>query len=100
MTVPPARFETEQAYNLLQSFIKEIYPKINEYLTGTAPTQRGLSREVLSKYKVGVGRERFTDENGHSNDYDAVYFPMFAPRTEERKQGMSKHEEDINTELS
>jgi hypothetical protein len=39
---------------------KEIYSKINEYLT----TGRGLSAKVLAKYKVGVGRERFTDEYG------------------------------------
>jgi hypothetical protein len=35
---------------------------------------------VLQKYKVGVGRERFSDDEGRFLDYDAVYFPLYSPR--------------------
>lgn len=80
MDVPAEMYSTGAAAKLVSNFDNEIYPDINAFLTGSSPSQRGLSSAVLQKYKVGVGRERFTDENGHMCDFDAIYFPLFAPR--------------------
>jgi hypothetical protein len=60
---------------------------------------------VLAKYKVGVGRERFTNEDGHTCDFDAIYFPMYAPRTGSSDFGKAsmqnlEHELVINSELT
>ncbi len=44
---------------------KNIYPEITEYLSGTTtfPEQRGIKKEVLEAYKVGVGLEKFRNDD-------------------------------------
>ena len=44
-------------------FKKDIYPEINEYLTGTSTQeQRHLKKEVLEIYRIGVGKEKFRND--------------------------------------
>lgn len=48
---------------LLDNLKHEIYPESTEYLTGTTDSnQRHLSMETLQKFRVGLGSERFYDE--------------------------------------
>jgi len=35
-----------------------------KYLTGDGEDERGLSLQTLKKYNVGLGSERFTNEEG------------------------------------
>ena len=51
-----------------------------KYLTGPGEDQRGLSLETLKKYKVGLGSEKFTDQDGVYQSYDSVFFPLYAPK--------------------
>jgi hypothetical protein len=48
----------------IHNLLHEIYPKVNEYLTGRDdPAQRALSLETLAKFKVGSGTEKFYDQD-------------------------------------
>ena len=66
-----------------------IYPNALEYLT----EERGLSTEILEKYKVGLGTEKFTNDDGHLSGFDSVYFPIYLPRQKGK-------EKDYKTNLS
>ena len=66
-----------------------IYPNALEYLT----EERGLSVEILEKYKVGLGTEKFTNDDGHLSGFDSVYFPIYLPRQKGK-------EKDSKTNLS
>ena len=58
-----------------------IYPEINEYLSGTINKEyRYLKPETLELYKVGTGEEKFFDYVEESwVSLKCVYFPMFVP---------------------
>lgn len=47
---------------------------------GSEEGQRGLELRTLLKYNVGLGVEKFTDEDGVYQGYDSVYFPLYAPK--------------------
>lgn len=51
-----------------------------EYLTGSEEGQRGLQLQTLLKYNVGLGTEKFTDDEGVYQGYDSIYFPLYAPK--------------------
>jgi len=94
---PSVRFDFEEAYKLTQNLQQNIYSEIVNYLTD----ERGLSSKVLAKYKVGVGRERFADDEGHMCDFDAVYFPMYAPRKDKASietSTMNEYSQQLKTD--
>jgi hypothetical protein len=48
----------------IHNLLHEIYPKVNEYLTGSDdPAHRALSLETLTKFKVGSATEKFYDQD-------------------------------------
>ena len=72
----------------IHNLLHEIYPKVNEYLTGRDdPAQRALSLETLAKFKVGSGTEKFYDQDTAKWEvHDVVYFPMYAPLDAQQKK--------------
>jgi len=75
------RFPILEAKNLKDNLDRGIYEEALAYLTGSGEDQRGLSLKTLDKFNVGLGTEKFTNGAGVYQGYDAVYFPMYAPRT-------------------
>jgi len=69
---------------LIDNLKHAIYESANEYLTGTETAeQRHISMETLMKFRVGVGEEKFYDEDeGQWRSMECVYFPMYAPLSE------------------
>ena len=58
-----AKYEIGKAYNYFIQMQKDLYPEINRYLTTLEePSFRGISKEVLEVYKVGVGKEKFRND--------------------------------------
>ena len=48
-----------------------LYPEINRYLTTTEePSFRGISKQVLEVYKVGVGKEKFRNDQDQLSWFD------------------------------
>ena len=42
---------------------KDLYPDINKYLTTLDdPSYRGISKEVLEVFRIGVGKEKFRND--------------------------------------
>lgn len=74
------RFSITEAKALFDNLDKGIYEDALKYLTGPGEDQRGLSLETLKKYKVGLGSEKFTDQDGVYQSYDSVFFPLYAPK--------------------
>ena len=58
----------------------DLYPEITQYLTGIVdPKDRFLDIETLKKFKVGVGEEKFYDEDDEVwRAVPCIYFPMFS----------------------
>ncbi|CAM9916226.1 unnamed protein product, partial [Hapterophycus canaliculatus] len=50
------------------------FDKVKEYLSGTAPGQRGIRKEVLTKYGVGCASYRYPGESGYE-DAESITFP-------------------------
>lgn len=72
------KFDIKEAYKFKLNLDKEIYPEIVEYLTGReSDEQRWLNKETLDYYKVGIGKERFRNDNNQLSMYSAVYFPLY-----------------------
>lgn len=64
----------------IDSLDPSIYKSSVEYLTGTKDDQRYLKMETLKLFKVGLGQEKFFDEEKNEwINIDVVYFPMFMP---------------------
>lgn len=84
----PKKLASEaEAFFKFQSMLKDKFPEINNYLTGKGPEDRHLSKEVLIKYRVGVGEEYFASEKtGGPTKIPCVYFPMFAPKSKKQKE--------------
>ena len=74
------RFSVTEALALKDNLEKGLYDDALEYLTGDGEEQRGLSISTLSKYNVGLGTEKFTDDHGIYQGYDSIYFPLYMPK--------------------
>ena len=90
MVVPESqyqdRFEIVKAKQLKENLQLNVYTDALTYLTGKGQDQRGLSLQTLEKYNVGLGSEKFTNDNGIYQSYDSIYFPLYQPRTKGRSQ--------------
>jgi hypothetical protein len=65
---------------------KEIYPEINRFLTTLEePSFRGISKEVLEVYRIGVGKEKFRNDSEQLCWFDAVYYPLYAPKSKKQR---------------
>lgn len=88
----------QQMDNIIQNLKHGIYPEATQYLT----EQRGLSLETLKKFRVGVGSERFRDdETGNLKLYDSVYFPLYREATLKKSEraALSEQEYPMKTEF-
>jgi hypothetical protein len=62
--------------------VKDIYPDITKYLTSLErPEYRGIKKEVLEVFRVGVGKEKFRNDSEQLAWFDVVYFPLYAPKS-------------------
>ena len=68
------------AYQLKTNLQMGVYEDALKYLVGGEEEQRGLKLSTLEKYNVGLGPEKFTNDDGVYQAYDSVYFPMYAPK--------------------
>lgn len=75
-------FSITEAFSLRDNLQNGIYEEALEYLTGEGEDQRGLSLATLKKYNVGLGSEKFTNEDGVYQNYDSIYFPLYIPKTQ------------------
>jgi hypothetical protein len=81
-----AKYEVGKAYNYFIQMQKDLYPEINRYLTTLdEPSFRGISKEVLEVYTVGVGKEKFRNDLDQLGWFDAVYYPLYAPKSKKSK---------------
>lgn len=56
-------FDINEAYKVHFSLQKDIYPEVNKYLTTLdEPEFRGIKKEILEVYRVGVGKEKFRND--------------------------------------
>ena len=47
---------------------------------GKSADSRGLTNETLEGLRVGVGQEKFrNEEDGHLSLYESIYFPLYVP---------------------
>ena len=66
---------------------RDIYPEINEFLIGTTEeTHRHLKKETLETFRVGVGKEKFRNDSDQLSWFDAVYFPLYAPKSKKKQR--------------
>ena len=82
------KFPLVEAKKLKDNLDKNVYPDALEYLTGSGEDQRGLSVETLKKYNVGLGTEKFTNDEGSYQGFDSIYFPIYAPRQHGNKSSV------------
>ena len=75
-------FDVTEAKKLVDNMRHGIYPSALEYLT----KERGLTQEVLEKYRVGLGTEKFTNDDGHLSGFDSIYFPIYLPRPKAKEK--------------
>lgn len=58
-----ATYDLKTAHTHIVQLKKEVYPEINKYLTSLdTPECRGIKKETLEAFKVGVGREKFRND--------------------------------------
>ena len=82
-----AKFDVKQAFNFFLQFKKEIYPEINTYLTSLEKSEyRGIRKDVLEFFRVGVGKEKFRNDQEQLSWFDAIYFPLYAPKSKKMKE--------------
>jgi len=78
---------------------KDIYPDINKYLTSNEePEFRQIKKEVLETYRVGVGKEKFRNDQEQLSWFDAVYFPLYAPKSKSQKAKEKNNPEDVEAQ--
>ena len=72
----------------IDSLSHELFPKVNDYLSGTKTSdQRFITSDTLKKFKVGVGTEKFFDEELRQwKHFEVVYFPMYSPLSNKQKK--------------
>lgn len=81
-----AKYDIKKAYNYFIQMKKDLYPEINRYLTTLEePSFRGISKEVLEVYRIGVGKEKFRNDLDQLSWFDAVYYPLYAPKSKKSK---------------
>lgn len=91
-----SQYSLVEMMNHIDNLENEIYPETIKYLTDlNDPKARQLSLETLQKFKVGIGQERFYDEESNEfQSFDVVYFPMFSPvSTDKQREKLKKHHE-------
>jgi len=74
-----------EAKKLIDNLEQGIYEDALKYLTGDGEDQRGLSLETLKRFNVGLGSEKFNDDEGMYQNYDSIYFPIYMPRSMKNK---------------
>ncbi len=81
-----AKYDINKAYNYFIQMKKDLYPEINRYLTTLEESSfRGISKEVLEVYRIGVGKEKFRNDLDQLSWFDAVYYPLYAPKSKKSK---------------
>ena len=55
------------------------------------PDYRGIKKDTLLLYRVGVGKEKFRNDQEQLAWFDAIYFPLYAPKS---KKTLQKERED------
>ena len=83
-----------QGRKLVDNLNMGIYKEAVQYLIGGGEHERGLKASILEKYRVGLGTEKFLNENGHMSGFDSVYFPIYMPR--DKKQDKSDKSKNKN----
>lgn len=74
-----------EAKKLIDNLENGIYEDALIYLTGDGEDQRGLKPKTLKNFNVGLGSEKFNDEEGVYQNYDSIYFPIYMPRSMKNK---------------
>jgi hypothetical protein len=69
----------------MDNLANDIYEDGVSYLTGEESGQRALSKEVLVKYNVGLGTEKFINDKGVYQGFDTVFFPIYFPKQTNKK---------------
>jgi hypothetical protein len=54
------------------------------------PEFRGISKEVLEVYRTGVGKEKFRNDTDQLSWFDAVYYPLYAPKSKKQMEREAK----------
>jgi len=86
-----AKYDVKLAHNAYLQLEKDIYPDINRYLTTLEePEFRGIRKETLLAFKVGVGKEKFRNDQEQLSWFDSVWFPLYAPKS---KKQIAKEED-------
>ena len=98
-------FSLAEAKQLMDNLEKGIYEDALRYLTGSGEGERGLSLQTLKKFNVGLGSERFTNEDGVFQQFDSIYFPIYRPSSLYQNQSNSEANSNrddtrINTDLA
>lgn len=85
--------------NLLK---KEGYEEFIKYLTDTTPNEdcRHLTYETLLKYKIGLGYETFSKEEGGTVNVPVVYFPYFIRKSDKQISTYSKTSDDDTSTIN
>lgn len=53
---------------------------------------------MLEHYRVGVGKEKFRNDNDQLSFYDSVFFPLYAPKPKKKKELESRSDHQMSTE--
>lgn len=62
------------------------------------PSFRGISKDVLEAYRIGVGKEKFRNDLDQLAWYDAVYYPLYAPKSKKQRLRESQPDSVISEE--
>ena len=85
--------------------ISDVHPEVMEYLTGSGPGQRGLSKEVVKKYKVGSTEQTFLVKSGNDEGLPekqtlvCVTFPWIVPNLKESEGDTKPRYNIVRTKL-
>lgn len=79
-----------------------LYPEALEYLTDTTSSDsRHIRLETLEKFKIGLGQEKFLDEETQTwQSFDVIYFPMFAPVLGKKQKDQTNKSRDALLKFS
>jgi twinkle protein len=97
------KFNLVEGKKLIDNLSNEIYVEGLQYLTGSGEGERQLKKEILEKYNVGLGTEKFMAENGLYQGFDSVFFPIYYPKKmskESTPKAKSPEEEALETDMA